>query len=69
MSSSSDRWLHNDSNHKKTTDDRLEFDLSLFNLHPDTRKRIFGIDPVEELKQMSPNERINRYGRDYSEYF
>jgi hypothetical protein len=69
MSNSKDNWLSNELNNNwNKTEDKIEFDLSLFLIRSDVRKQIFGTDPVEELRQMSPQERINRYGRDYSEY-
>lgn len=49
---------------------KCKFDVSLFALSEEQRKNEFGDeDPVEELRNMSPNERIAIYGTDFSEYF
>lgn len=64
-----DRWLSDEFNNNwNKSEDKIQFDLSLLHMNPDARKQLFGTDPVEELRQMTPQERINRYGRDYSEY-
>ena len=49
---------------------KCKFDLSLFDLSEEERRIEFGgDDPVAELLDMTPNERIAIYGTDFSEYF
>lgn len=49
---------------------KCKFDVSLFALSEEQRQVEFGDDdPVAELKNMTPNERIAIYGTDFSEYF
>jgi len=53
----------------KSVDSPIEFDTDVFELTPEERLDVYGVDPVETLGSMSPEDRIERYGRDYSEYF
>jgi hypothetical protein len=48
---------------------KCKFDTSLFSLSAEQRRDEFGgDDPVEELLNMTPQERIAIYGTDYSEF-
>ena len=47
---------------------KCKFDESLFALSPEERVREFEIDPVEDLRAMPIQERIDMYGRDYEEF-
>jgi hypothetical protein len=49
---------------------KCKFDVSLFALSEEERKAEFGEDdPVVELRNMTPSERIAMYGTDFAEYF
>ena len=47
---------------------KCKFDESLFVLSPQERVSEFGDDPVEDLRAMSIQERMDMYGRDYEEF-
>lgn len=48
---------------------KCKFDVSLFSMTPEERTAEFADeDPVEELRNMTPSERIAIYGTDFSEY-
>jgi hypothetical protein len=47
---------------------KCKFDESLFAMTPHERVLEFGDDPVEDLRAMSIQERIEMYGRDYEEF-
>jgi len=52
----------------ESIDTQVEFDTSLFEMTEEERIEIYGEDPVENLREMSIRDRLDRYGRDYGEY-
>ena len=52
----------------ESLDSQVEFDTSLFDMTEEERVEIYGEDPVENLREMSVRDRLERYGRDYGEY-
>ena len=52
----------------ESLDSQVEFDTSLFDMTEEERFEIYGEDPVDNLREMSIHDRLERYGRDYGEY-
>lgn len=47
---------------------KCKFDENLFTMKPEEIVSELGYNPVEDLRAMSIQERIDMYGRDYEEF-
>jgi hypothetical protein len=52
----------------ESLDSQVEFDTSLFDMTEEDRIDVYGEDPVQTLREMSIQDRFERYGRDYKEF-